>query len=60
MLSVTEFDVLADVLCDLAVAQLKLLFRCFFFPCRAPDGFEQFALLAEKSIINREITDKRL
>lgn len=58
MLSVTKFDVLADVLYDLAVAQLKRLL--LFFPCRAPDGFEQFARLAEKSIINREITDKRL
>lgn len=31
VLSVTKFDVLADVLYDLAVAQLKLLL-CSFFP----------------------------
>lgn len=29
VLSVTKFDVLADVLCDLAVTQLKVLFRYF-------------------------------
>lgn len=48
MLSVTKSHVLADVLSDSAVTQLKLLLL-FFFSCRAPDGFEQFARLAEKA-----------